>query len=53
MGRFTNPTTGDEKPSESSSSEVYDLIHLQGPLTEDSIVRALDARFHIHECLVC
>ncbi|XP_074602506.1 unconventional myosin-IXb-like dachs isoform X2 [Brevipalpus obovatus] len=42
--------TGDEKRfNEASPTQIYDLIYLQGPLTEDIIYRTLQARFHEHE----
>ncbi|KAJ0178564.1 hypothetical protein K1T71_006387 [Dendrolimus kikuchii] len=33
-------------PAGPSPGEVEDLIHLRGPLTEDAVVRALQARFY-------
>lgn len=30
-----------------------DLIHLRGPLTEDAVVRALQARFYHNKFYVC
>lgn len=32
--------------SAGTGSDVDDLIHLRGPLTEDAVVRALQARFY-------
>lgn len=29
-----------------AAADVEDLIHLRGPLTEDAVVRALQARFY-------
>ncbi|CAH2091548.1 unnamed protein product [Euphydryas editha] len=41
-GAQATGTTG----SASNGSDVDDLIHLRGPLTEDAVVRALQARFY-------
>jgi hypothetical protein len=41
-----------KKMNENISNDVYDLIHLSGPLTEDCIVKALDARFLSQEYFV-
>lgn len=35
-----------------SGGDVDDLIHLRGPLTEDAVVRALQARFYQHKFYV-
>lgn len=35
-----------------AAADVEDLIHLRGPLTEDAVVRALQARFYQHKFYV-
>lgn len=41
-----------KKLNENISNDVYDLIHLQGPLTEDCVVKTLNARFLAQEYFV-
>jgi hypothetical protein len=36
-----------------NGADVDDLIHLRGPLTEDAVVRALQARFYHNKYYVC
>ncbi|XP_047993590.1 unconventional myosin-IXAa isoform X1 [Leguminivora glycinivorella] len=40
------PTPTPTPPATSGAADVDDLIHLRGPLTEDAVVRALQARFY-------
>lgn len=42
----------DSGPIANSMVDINDLIHLDAPITEDSLIRALQSRFMANECFV-
>lgn len=43
----------DNKLTTFSSDNINDLIHLEAPITEDSLIRSLHSRFLSNEYFVC
>ena len=57
LNNYTQYQLGVNKFLENQSSpnnlvDINDLIHLEGPITEDSLIRALQSRFMANECFV-
>lgn len=48
----TSKLLGSSQGTSGGSVDLNDLIHLDGPITEDSLIRALQSRFMANECFV-
>lgn len=40
-------------PRSIALTDIHDLIHLTGPLTEDAVLKCLQARFGVSQFFVC
>lgn len=50
--RIISPSKTVTSPHKILAKDMEDLIHLQGPLTEDAVMRTLQARFNEHKYFV-